>query len=53
MGGATIPRDKKFSYLGSSIEEKRDIDEDINHRMGWDGKNGALPPEYCVINKFM
>jgi len=28
-----IPRAKKFRYLGSIIEEKRDIDEDINQRI--------------------
>ena len=30
MGGVAIPKAKKFRYLGSIIEDKRDIDEDIN-----------------------
>ena len=33
MGGVAIPRAKKFKYLGSIIEEKGDIDEDINQRI--------------------
>ena len=37
MGGVAIPRAEKFWYLGLIIEEKRDIDEDINQhiRVGW------------------
>jgi len=37
IGGVVIPRVEKFKYLGSIVEEKRDIDEDINHsvRVGW------------------
>jgi len=37
MGGVAIPRVEKVKYLGSIIEEKGDIDEDINHRIrvGW------------------
>ena len=37
MGGVVIPRVEKFKYLGSIIEDKGDIDEDINHRIkvGW------------------
>jgi len=33
----TIPKIKKFKYLGSIIQQKRDIDEDINQRIkvGW------------------
>jgi len=36
MGGVVIPTVEKFKYLGSIIEEKGDINEDINHciRMG-------------------
>ena len=30
IDGVTIARVKKFRYLGSVIQEKRDIDEDIN-----------------------
>ena len=33
MGGVVIPRVEKFKYLGSIVEEKGDIDEDINHRI--------------------
>ena len=37
MGGVAILRVEKFRYLGSIIEEKGDIDEDINqqNRVGW------------------
>ena len=37
MGRVVIPRVEKFKYLGSIMEEKGDIDEDINHciRVGW------------------
>ena len=33
MGGVVIPKVGKFKYLGSIVEEKGDIDEDINHRI--------------------
>ena len=35
--GMEIPKVKKFKYLGSIIQQKGDIDEDINQRikMGW------------------
>jgi len=38
IGGVVIPRVEKFKYLGSIMEEKGDIDEDINHRIrvGWE-----------------
>jgi len=37
MGGVVIPRVEKFKYLGSIVEQRGDIDEDINHhiRVGW------------------
>jgi len=37
MGGMAIPRVEKFKYLGSIIEGKGDIDEDISQciRVGW------------------
>jgi len=37
IGGVIIPRVEKFKYLGSIVEEKGDIDEDIHHRIrvGW------------------
>jgi len=37
MSGVVIPRVEKFKYLGSIVEEKGDIDENINHRIrgGW------------------
>jgi len=33
MGGVVILRVEKFKYLESIMEEKGDIDEDINHRI--------------------
>jgi len=35
--GMTIPKVEKFKYLGLIIQQKRDIDEDINQRIkaGW------------------
>ena len=43
MGGMVIPRTEKFKYLGSIVEEKGDIDEDINHRIrvGWQMEEGV------------
>jgi len=37
MGGVVVPRVERFKYLGSIVEEKGDIDEDISHRIraGW------------------
>ena len=37
MGEVVIPRVEKFKYLGSIVEERGDIDEDISHRIkaGW------------------
>ena len=37
MGGVVVPRIEKFKYLGSIVEERGDIDEDISHRIrpGW------------------
>jgi len=37
MGGVVIPRVGKFQYLGSIIEERSDIDADINQciRVAW------------------
>ena len=32
-GGVVISRVEKFKYLGSIIEERGDIDEDINHHI--------------------
>ena len=32
-GGVVIQRVKKFKYLGSIIEEREDIDADINQRI--------------------
>jgi len=31
MGGVVVPRVEKFKYLGSIVERKGDIDEDISH----------------------
>ena len=35
--GMTIPKVEKFKYLGSTIQQNGDIDEDINQRIksGW------------------
>ena len=33
IGGMVIPRVEKFKYLGLIVEEKGDIDEDINHHI--------------------
>jgi len=37
MGGVVVPRVEKFKYLGSIVEGRGDIDEDISHRIraGW------------------
>jgi len=37
MGGVVVPQVEKFKYLGSIVEERGDIDEDISHRIraGW------------------
>ena len=37
LGGEAIPKVDKFTYLGSIIEKRGDIDDDINHliRVGW------------------
>ena len=43
MGGVVIPRVENFKYLGLIIEERGDIDEDINHctRVRWQKWNKA------------
>jgi len=33
IGEVVVPRVRKFRYWGSIIEERGDIDEDINHRI--------------------
>ena len=37
LDGRSIPKVAKFKYLGSIIQQNRDIDEDINQRIkvGW------------------
>jgi len=47
--GAVIPRAERFRYLGSIIQENREIDEDINQRIRSRGKNGKRLLESCVI----
>ena len=47
MGGVVIPRVEKFKYLGSIVEERGDIDEDISHRIrtgrqNWKKISGVL-----------
>jgi len=43
VGGVVVPRVENFKYLGSIIEERGDIDEDISHciRAGWQKKKKA------------
>ena len=53
MGGVVIPRVEKFKYLGSIVEEKGDIDEDINHRIRVGGKKGRRHLEYYVTRRFL
>ena len=33
LGGEAIPKVDKFKYLRSIIEKRRDMDDDINHRI--------------------
>ena len=51
MEVVAIPRAKKFRYLDLIIEEKEDIDKDINQRIriGWENEWVLL--EYYVIRK--
>jgi len=47
MGGVVVPRVEKFKYLGSIVEERGDIDEDISHRISvrwqtWKKVSGVL-----------
>ena len=47
MSGVVILRNEKFKYLGSIVEEKEDITEDINHRIRvewqkWKKASGVL-----------
>jgi len=37
MGVVVVPRVEKFKYLGSIVEKRGDINEDISHRIraGW------------------
>jgi len=47
MGGVVVPRVKKFKYLGSFVEERGGIDEDISHRIRavwqkWKKASGVL-----------
>ena len=42
MGGKVISRIKKFKYLESIIEERRDTEDDINHRIKVGGKNERM-----------
>ena len=47
MDRITIPVAEKFKYLGSFLQEKEDINEDINHRIKagfqkWNNASGVL-----------
>ena len=53
MGGVVIPRVKKFKYLGLIIENKGDVDDDINHRIRLCGKNGEMHLAYYETRKFL
>ena len=47
MGGVVIPRIEKFKYLGSIVEEKDDIDEDINHHIRVGQKRKKVSEVLC------
>jgi len=49
----SLIRVKKFKYLGSLMEEKRDIRKILIIILGRDDKNGGILLEYYVIRKFM
>ena len=51
LGGLVIPKVDKFQYLGSIIEKKGDIDDDINHLLRWGGKNERMRLECYVTRK--
>jgi len=53
MNRVVIPQAEKYKYSGLIVKEKGDIDEDINHRIRVDGKNGGRLPECYVIRKFL
>ena len=55
LGGEAIPKVDKFKYLGSIIEKKRNIDEDINHRIRvgrqkWRSVSGVLCDKQISIS---
>jgi len=51
LGREAIPKVGKFKYLGSIIEKKGDIDDDINHLLRWGGKNERMRLECYVTRK--
>ena len=52
VGGVVVPRIENFKYLGSIVEERGNIDEDISHRIKAGGKNGGRLLEYYVTRGF-
>jgi len=49
--GVAIPRIEKFRALGLIIQEKRDIDEDINKVLRYYDKKGRAPHGCCVTRR--
>jgi len=51
MGGVVIPRVEKFKYLGSIIEQNRDLMRILIIGLEWGGKNEGVLLAFCVISK--
>ena len=54
LGGVAVPRVEKFKYLGSIIEERGDIDADINQRIRvawqkWKNTSGAVSYTHLTL----
>ena len=52
VDGLTIPKVENFKYLGSIIQQKGDIDDDINQRIKQVGLNGSTLQVCCVIRGY-
>ena len=53
MGRMVVPRAEKFKYLGSIVEERGNIDEDISHRIKAGGKNEKRQLGYSVTRRYL
>ena len=53
MDGVVVPRVERFKYLGSMVEERGDIDDDISHRIKVGGKNGERQLGYFVTRGYL